>query len=70
MTGYANVQSDWNESDSTSASYIQNKPAIITPSAAAGIPVPSAIMIVSAMPAAASIDPNTIYLVQGTYIGT
>lgn len=71
MTGYANVQSDWNETNSTSDTYIANKPDIIIPQVGAGVSaIPKYIMVVTAMPPAAQIDPNTIYLVQGTYIGT
>lgn len=66
-----NVQSDWNETNSVSDTYIANKPDIIIPQVGAGVSaVPKYIMVVTAMPPAAQIDPNTIYLVQGTYIGT
>ena len=71
MTGYANVQSNWNEADSAADSYIANKPDILIPQIGAGVSaMPKYVMVVTAMPAAAQIDPNTIYLVQGTYIGT
>lgn len=64
------VQADWNETVTANASYIQNKPDIIIPQAGAGVSAaPKYIMVVTAMPAAAQIDPDTIYLVQGTYIG-
>ena len=66
-----NVQSDWNVTNSALDSYIANKPDIIIPQVGAGVTdVPKYIMVVTAMPPAAQIDPNTIYLVQGTYIGT
>lgn len=66
-----NVQSDWNETNSAYDTYIANKPDIIIPQVGAGVSaVPKYIMVVTAMPPAAQIDPNTIYLVQGTYIGT
>ena len=64
------VQADWNAVDPTTASYIQNKPDVLIPvsssPALGGIAAPTHIMVVTAMPAAANIDPNTIYLVQGT----
>lgn len=69
-----NVQSSWTEADSTSDAYIANKPDIIipqpSPAALGGIAAPKYLMVVTSMPAAADIDPDTIYLVQGTYIGT
>ncbi len=66
-----NVQSDWSVTNSALDSYIANKPDIIIPQVGTGVSaVPSYIMVVTAMPPAAQIDPNTIYLVQGTYIGT
>ena len=66
-----NVQADWAESNSASDAYIQNKPDVLIPQAGPGVSaVPKYVMVVSAMPAAAAIDPYTIYLVQGTYIGT
>ena len=66
-----NVQSDWNVTNSALDSYIANKPDVIIPQVGAGVTdVPKYIMVVTAMPPAAQIDPNTIYLVQGTYIGT
>lgn len=68
-----NVKPDWNAISGTSAE-ILNKPDIIipqdSPSAQGGISAPKYLMVVSAMPPAAQIDPDTIYLVQGTYIGT
>lgn len=65
MTGYANVQSDWSEADSASDAYIANKPDILIPQVGAGITaIPKYVMVVTAMPAAANIDPNTIYLVK------
>ena len=75
LTGVQNVQSNWNETDSTSYAYIANKPsAVLIPEASpanlGGIAAPKYIMVVSAMPAATAIDPDTIYLVQGTYTGT
>lgn len=67
-------QSDWNEADSGALDYIKNKPSIIisqdSPAALGGISAPKYLMVVTSMPAAADIDPDTIYLVQGTYIGT
>lgn len=67
-TGDANVQSDWSVSDNTSDAYIANKPAIIIPLASAaaqgGYAAPQYLMVVDSMPAAADIDPNTIYLVK------
>lgn len=66
-----NVQSDWSVTNSALDSYIANKPDIIIPQVGTGVSaMPSYIMVVTAMPPAAQIDPNTIYLVQGTYIGT
>lgn len=66
-----NVQSDWNVTNSALDSYIANKPDVIISQVGAGVTdVPKYIMVVTAMPPAAQIDPNTIYLVQGTYIGT
>ena len=69
-----NVQSDWNEANSTSDAYIANKPDIIipqdSPAAQGGISAPKYLMVVTTMPPSAQIDPDTIYLVQGTYIGT
>ena len=69
-----NVQSSWTEADSTSDAYIANKPDIIiplaSPSTQGGISAPKYLMVVTTMPPAAQIDPDTIYLVQGTYIGT
>lgn len=66
-----NVQSDWNVTNSALDSYIANKPDVLIPQVGAGVTdVPKYIMVVTAMPPAAQIDPNTIYLVQGTYIGT
>lgn len=71
MADYANVQSDWSEADSASDAYIANKPDVLIPQVGAGVTaIPKYVMVVTAMPAAAQIDPNTIYLVQGTYIGT
>lgn len=65
-----NVQSDWNVTNSALDSYIWNKPDVIIPQAGAGVSAaPRYIMVVTAMPPAAQIDPDTIYLVQGTYIG-
>ena len=74
-TGYTvsdlqNVQADWNETVTTADSYIQNKPDVLIPQVGTeASATPKYIMVVTAMPAAAQIDPNTIYLVQGTYIG-
>lgn len=66
-----NVQSDWSVTNSALDSYIANKPDILIPQIGTGVSaMPSYIMVVTAMPPAAQIDPNTIYLVQGTYIGT
>ena len=69
-----NVQSDWAETDTTDDAYIANKPDILipldSPADQGGISAPKYIMVVTSMPAAANIDPDTIYLVQGTYIGT
>lgn len=69
-----NVQSDWSETDTTVDTYIANKPDIIIPldssAALGGISAPKYLMVVTSMPPAAQIDPDTIYLVQGTYIGT
>ena len=69
-----NVQADWSETDTTDDAYIANKPDIIipqdSPAALGGISAPKYLMVVTSMPAAADIDPDTIYLVQGTYIGT
>ena len=66
-----NVQADWSVTNSALDSYIANKPDIIIPQIGAGVSdMPKYIMVVTAMPPAAQIDPNTIYLVQGTYIGT
>ena len=68
-----NVQSDWSETATSSDAFIANKPNVLipldSPAAQGGISAPINIMVVTAMPAAGSIDPNTIYLVQGTMIG-
>lgn len=59
-----NVQSDWEEADSASDSYIKNKPDIIVPLASTSFTAPKKLVVVTSMPAAANIDPDTIYLVK------
>lgn len=61
-----NVQSDWNETNSAFDSYIANKPDIIVPIASTSFSAPKKLVVVTAMPAAANIDPDTIYLVKET----
>lgn len=61
-----NVQSDWNETNSAFDSYILNKPDIIVPIASTSFSAPKKLVVVTAMPAAANIDPDTIYLVKET----
>jgi len=71
MSGYANVQPDWAQTITGADDYIKNKPDVLIPQIGAGVSaMPKYVMVVTAMPAATAIDPNTIYLVQGTYIGT
>ena len=67
MAGYANVQSDWAQTVTGADDYIKNKPDILIPQVGTGVStMPKYIMVVTAMPAAAQIDPNTIYLVKET----
>jgi hypothetical protein len=61
-----NVQSDWNVTNSALDSYIWNKPDIIVPLASTSFSAPKKLVVVSSMPAAANIDPDTIYLVKET----
>lgn len=61
-----NVQSDWNVTNSALDSYIANKPDIIVPLASTSFSAPKKLVVVSSMPAAANIDPDTIYLVKET----
>ena len=63
-TGDANVQSDWNETDSTSDAYIANKPDVLIPIDSANYDKAVNIVVVSALPATR--DAHTIYLVPET----
>lgn len=63
-TGDANVQSDWAETDTSSDSYIDNKPDIIIPLASANYAAPEFLTVVSTLPSTR--DPTTIYLVPET----
>lgn len=69
-----NVQADWSETAVASDSYIANKPDIIIPlsstQAEGGFAAAKYLKVVSAMPTGSNIDPNTIYLVEGTLTGT
>lgn len=69
LDDYANVQSDWNESDSASDAYIANKPSAVlipeaSPAALGGFAAPTNIMVVTAMPTGTAVNPTTIYLVK------
>ena len=67
LSSVQNVKSDWNETNSASYAYINNKPDVLIPQVGAGVTAtPKYIMVVTAMPAATAIDPNTIYLVKET----
>ena len=59
-----NVQSDWSVTNSALDSYIANKPDIIVPLASTSFSAPKKLVVVTSMPAAANIDPDTIYLVK------
>jgi hypothetical protein len=63
-TGDANVQSDWAETDTSSDSYIDNKPDIIIPLASANYAAPEFLTVVSTLPSTR--EPTTIYLVPET----
>lgn len=63
-TGDANVQSDWNEADTTSDAYIANKPDVLIPIDSANYDKAVNIVVVSALPATR--DAHTIYLVPET----
>lgn len=63
-TGDANVQSDWNESDTTADSYIANKPDVLIPLASANYEKPANIVVVSSLPSTR--DPHTFYAVPET----
>ena len=63
-TGDANVQSDWNESDTTADSYIANKPDVLIPLASANYEKPVNLVVVSSLPATR--DPHTFYAVPET----
>lgn len=59
-----NVQSDWSVTNSALDSYIANKPDIIVPLASTSFSAPKKLVVVTSMPAASNIDPDTIYLVK------
>jgi hypothetical protein len=63
-TGEANVQSDWNESDTTADSYIANKPDVLIPLASSNYEKPVNIIVVSSLPSTR--DPHTFYAVPET----
>ncbi len=69
-----NVQADWSETAVASDSYIANKPDIIIPlsstQAEGGFAAAKYLKVVSAMPTGSNIDPDMIYLVAGTLIGS
>ena len=63
-TGDANVQSDWAEADTTSDTYIANKPDVLIPLASANYERPVNIVVVSSLPSTR--DPHTFYAVPET----
>lgn len=63
-TGEPNVQSDWNETDPDSDSYIANKPDVLVPLESQSYAMPTNVIVVSSLPATR--DPTTIYLVPET----
>jgi len=64
LSDYANIQSDWSATNTASPTYIQNKPDVLIPVSSVSFAAPTNIMVVTAMPPTASINPTTIYLVK------